>query len=222
MTVFYGGSMRPVPRWALFSSGCAPVLLAAGWTIAAVLEGPAYDPATQTISVLAAVGASGSWVMGGALAALGVCHLLTAWALRAAALAGRLALGGGGVSALVVALFPTAGSGGSLRHGSVAAVGFALLALWPLLAAVRSGDAPWGLRPAPSLIGTALMGAGAAWFLIEVRTHGAVGVAERVVTSLQSLWPFVVVVSCLRHPGRDTARQPRRPGDRDGNRRYPA
>lgn len=194
--------MRLVPKWALLSSGCAPVLLVGGWTIAGLLEGPAYDPATQTISVLAAHGAAGFWVMTGALVALGVCHLLTAWGLRAAALAGRVALGGGGASALVVVLVPAPGSGGSLRHGSAVAVGFALLAVWPVLAARRGTAAPWGLRPVPSLVMTALMGAGAAWFLIEVHDRGAIGVAERVVTSVQSLWPFVVVASCLRHqPG---------------------
>nr|WP_222109478.1 DUF998 domain-containing protein [Streptomyces cupreus] len=171
-----------------------------GWTIAAHLEGPAYDPATETISVLAAYEAAGFWVMTGALLALGVCHLLTAWGLRAAALAGRVALGGGGVSALVVALLPPPSSGGSLLHGSAAGVAFALLAVWPVLAADRSGAAPWGLRPVPSLAATAVMGAGAAWFMIEMHRHGAAGVAERLVTSLQSLWPFVVAASCLRRP----------------------
>jgi hypothetical membrane protein len=168
-----------------------------------LLEGASYDPVAQTISVLAADGASGSWVMTGALLALGACHLLTAWGLRPAALAGRVALGAGGVSALVVALLPTPYSGGSLRHGSVAAVGFTLLAVWPVLAADRSGAAPWGLRLVPSIMSTTLMCAGAAWFLIETHGHGAPGVAERVVTSVQSLWPFVVVVSCLRPPERD-------------------
>ncbi|WP_175409893.1 DUF998 domain-containing protein [Streptomyces sp. TRM64462] len=193
--------MRPVPRWALLSSGCAPVLLVGGWTIAALLEGPAYDPATQTISVLAAYGAAGFWVMTGAFIALGVCHLLTAWGLRAAAPAGRLALGGGGVAALVVTLVPAPSSGGSLRHGAVAAVGFTLLAVWPVLAADRGGAAPWGLRPVPSTVATALMGGAAGWFLIEMHHQGAAGVAERLVTCLQALWPFLVVVSCLRHPG---------------------
>ncbi|GAB2980998.1 DUF998 domain-containing protein [Streptomyces pseudoechinosporeus] len=195
--------MRLVPRWALLSSGCAPVLLAGGWAIAAVLEGPAYDPATRTISVLAAYGASGFWVMTGGLLALGACHLLTAWGLRAAALAGRVALAGGGAATLGVALFPAPSSGGSLGHGFVAAVGFALLAVWPVLAADRGGTAPWGLRPAPSFAATTLMAVGAAWFLIELHRHGAAGVAERVVTSIQSLWPFVVVASCARHPDDD-------------------
>ncbi|MEU9353513.1 DUF998 domain-containing protein [Streptomyces griseoloalbus] len=205
--------MLLVPRWALFSSGCAPVSLIGGWTIAASLEGPAYDPVTQTISVLAAYGASGSWVMTGAFLALGACHLLTAWGLRAAATAGRVALAGGGVSALAVALLPAPSSGGSLRHGSVAVVAFVLLAVWPLLAADGRGAAPWALRPAPSVLATVLMGVGAVWFLVELHRHGAAGVAERVVTALQSLWPFVVVASCLHDGDHDGDRG----GDLDGS-----
>lgn len=193
--------MRPVPRWALLSAGGAPVLLIVGWAVAALLEGPAYDPATQTISVLAAYGAAGSWVMTGAFLGLGLCHLLTAWGLRPAATAGRLALAGGGVAAFGVALVPAPSSGGSLHHGSVAAVGFVLLAVWPVLAAVRGGGVvPWGLRPGPSVLATALMGVGAGWFLIEMNLHGVVGVAERFVTCVQSVWPLVVVASCLRRP----------------------
>ncbi|MFG2639439.1 DUF998 domain-containing protein [Streptomyces sp. NPDC048370] len=195
--------MRAVPRWALVSSGCAPVLLASGWVVAGRLEGPGYDPATQTISVLAAYGAEGFWVMTGALLALGVCHLLTAWGLRPAAPAGRVALAAGGVASLAVALLPTPSSGGSLRHGSAAAVGFALLALWPVLAAHRGRAAPWGLRPAPALAATALMGLGAVWYLIETYRQGAPGAAERLVTCMQSLWPFLVVASCLRLPTDD-------------------
>ncbi|MEG3630781.1 DUF998 domain-containing protein [Streptomyces poriticola] len=191
--------MLLVPRWALLSSGCAPVLLIAGWVVAALLEGPAYDPATETISVLAAYGASGYWVMTGAFVALGTCHLLTAWALRAAAVAGRMALAGGGASAVVVAMVPTPSDGGSLRHGAVAAVGFTLMAVWPVLAARAGTTVPWALRPAPSLVATAVMVVSAAWFVFEMHRQGAAGAAERVVTALQSLWPLMVVISCLRH-----------------------
>ncbi|MET9956861.1 DUF998 domain-containing protein [Streptomyces sp. NPDC006339] len=192
--------MRAVPKWTLLPSGCAPVVLAGGWTTAAVLEGSSYDAVRQTISVLAAYGAPGFWVMTGALLALGVCHLGTAWGLRAAAPAGRAALVGGGVTALVVTMVPTPTSGGALRHGSVAAVGFTLLALWPVLATRRDDRrAPWALRRRPAYAATLLMGLGALWFLVEANRQGAAGVAERVVTTLQSLWPLVVVVSCLRH-----------------------
>ncbi|MFF7163519.1 DUF998 domain-containing protein [Streptomyces sp. NPDC008086] len=210
--------MRSVPRWALLSSGCAPVVLIGGWTIAALLEGPAYDPATQTISVLAAYGAAGFWVMTGALAALGVCHMITALGLRPAALPGRLALGAGGAAAFAVALVPPPSSGGSLRHGSAAAVGFALLAVWPVLAADRRRAAPWGLRPVPSLTATALMLVTAAWFMIEMHQGGAYGVAERLVTAFQSLWPCVVVASCLRHshPEEPSPQEPNRAERRRG------
>ncbi|MFE6175008.1 DUF998 domain-containing protein [Streptomyces sp. NPDC056464] len=191
--------MRLVPRWALLSSGCAPSVLIAGWAIAAQLEGPAYDPATQTISALAVYGAAGFWVMTAALAGLGVCHFLTALGLRAAALPGRVALGAGGVTACVVAVIPPPSSGGSLRHGAVVGIGFALLAVWPVLAADRRDAAPWALRIVPSATATVLMLVSAAWFMLEMHQDGPAGVAERLVTAIQSLWPFVVVASCLRH-----------------------
>ncbi|MGW0476592.1 DUF998 domain-containing protein [Streptomyces coeruleorubidus] len=196
--------MRCVPKWALVSSACAPAVLIIGWMVAAALQGPAYDPAAQTISVLAAPGGSGYWVMTGAFIALGTCHLLTAWGLRPAAVPGRVALAAGGVSALVVALVPAPSSGGSLSHGSVAVIGFTVLAAWPVLA-VRTGDSvPWALRPLPSLGATAVMAVGAAWFLFELHLHGVAGVAERAVTTLQSVWPFVAALSCRRHSGRAT------------------
>jgi hypothetical protein len=191
--------MRLVAWWALLSSSCAPVLLVVGWTTAALLEEPGYNPVTQTISVLAAGGRAGYWVLTGTLVAVGVCYLVTALGLHAASLAGRLSLGGGGLAAILLAMFPAPRTGGSLPHGWVVGVGFALLAVWPVLASDRRRGAPWGLRPVPSIAVSALMWAGAVWFLIEVEIHGAVGVAERVVTSGQALWPAVVVTSCLRH-----------------------
>ncbi|KDN77582.1 membrane protein [Streptomyces olindensis] len=195
--------MRSVPLWALVSSGCAPVVLIMGWLVAASLQGSAYDPAAQTISVLAAPGGSGYWVMTAAFIALGVCHLVTAWGLRPAAPAGRVALAAGGGSALAVALVPAPSSGGSLSHGSVAAVGFVLLAAWPVLAS-RSGDTvPWALRPLPALGATAVMALGATWFLIELHQRGAAGAAERAVTTIQSVWPFVVVLSCFQRSARE-------------------
>ncbi|WP_031082148.1 DUF998 domain-containing protein [Streptomyces sp. NRRL WC-3549] len=208
--------MRSVPWWILLSSACAPVVLVVGWTVSAVLQGPGYDPASATISILASDGAHGYWVMTSALLALGACHVATACGLRPAAPAGRLALAGGGVSAMLLALFPAPSSGGSLDHGAVVAVGFCLLALWPVLA-VRGGAlprpaaapaqdttaAPWGLRPRPSLMAAGLMWLGGGWFLLALFVHDTAGAAERVVTFAQSFWPLVVVVSCVRRTGGD-------------------
>ena len=201
--------------WVLFSAVSAPVLLVGGWTVSAVFQGPGYDPASTTISVLAADGAGGYWVMTSALLALGACHVVTACGLRPAAPLGRAALAGGGLSAMLLALFPAPLSGGSFPHGVVVTVGFSLLAVWPVLAVRRGAcagrpipgraapspgrDAPWGLRPGPSVGASALMWAGGAWFLLALfLLAGTAGAAERVLTFGQSFWPLVVVVSCVR------------------------
>ncbi|MEV0008222.1 DUF998 domain-containing protein [Streptomyces sp. NPDC051840] len=213
--------MRSVPWWVLLSSISAPVLLVGGWSVSAELQGPGYDPASSTISILAADGARGYWVMTSALLALGACHAITACGLRPAAVQGRVALAGGGLAAMLLALFPAPSSGGSFSHGVVVAIGFSLLAVWPVLAvrrgrgpAVREGDGgpgaaiplaadpvPWGLRPVPSVTAAALMWLGGAWFLLALFVLGTAGAAERVITFAQSFWPLVVVVSCVRHQG---------------------
>ncbi|ALU91990.1 hypothetical protein WQO_00560 [Streptomyces globisporus C-1027] len=198
--------MRSAPWWALVCSGCAPVLLVGAWMIAQVRQGPTYDPAADTLSVLAAYGATSYWLMTGMLLVLGTCYVATAHALRQAALPGRVALAGGGLSALALTLVPAPSSGGALEHGAVATVGVVLLAVWPPLAAVRSGSpVPWGLRLDVSLAASALMFASALWFVAELQTARAPGVAERVVTFLQALWPFLVVLSCRRGVARQAA-----------------
>ncbi|MFH8884523.1 DUF998 domain-containing protein [Streptomyces californicus] len=191
--------MRSAPWWALLSSGCAPVLLVGSWAIAQERHGPTYDPATDTLSVLASYGATSYWLMTGMLLVLGTSYVVTAHALRRAAPAGRLALAGGGLSALALTLVPAPSSGGALEHGAVSTVGLVLLAIWPPLAAVRAeGPAPWGLRLDVSLAASAVMIASALWFLAELQSARAPGTAERVVTFLQALWPFLVVLSCRR------------------------
>ncbi|WP_145501594.1 DUF998 domain-containing protein [Streptomyces sp. CFMR 7] len=194
--------MRSAPWWALLSSGCAPVLLVGSWMIAQQRQGPEYDPTKDTLSVLAAYGATSYWLMTGMLLVLGTCYVVTAHALREAAPAGRVALAGGGLCALALTVVPAPSSGGALEHGAVAALGLVLLAVWPPLAAVRGrGPVPWGLRLDVALGASALMGATALWFLAELQSAGAPGVAERVVTFVQALWPFLVVVSCRRGVG---------------------
>ncbi|MFJ5290706.1 DUF998 domain-containing protein [Streptomyces sp. NPDC088348] len=206
--------MRLVPWWALLSSGCAPVLLIGGWNLAEWMQGPGYDPTTRTISVLAAYGMPGYGVMTGMLLVLGACYIVTAFGLRAATLLGRAALAGGGISAMVLTLVPAPPSGGSFGHGAVVTVGFGLLAIWPVLAVDRGARAPWGLRPAlargdggaswglrpdVAIAVSAAMCACAVWFLVGLQLQGLPGVAERVLTFAQALWPFLVVVSCWPH-----------------------
>ena len=47
--------VRGVPWWGVVSSAAAPVLLLAGWTVAAALQPRSYDALDGTVSALAAV-----------------------------------------------------------------------------------------------------------------------------------------------------------------------
>jgi hypothetical protein len=84
--------MATIPWWALLSSGAAPVLLVGGWLTASALQPAGYDPLTQTISSLAAQGATDRWLMTAVLAAIGVCYIVTAYGLHMVRAAARVAL----------------------------------------------------------------------------------------------------------------------------------
>jgi hypothetical membrane protein len=193
-----------VPWWGVLTATLAPVVLVGGWTVAAGRRTDGYDPAVDTISALAAVGATDRWVMTSALAVLGVCHLGTAVALRPAAAPGRLVLGAGGLATIGVALAPLPVEGGSAAHTVTAATAFGALAVWPVLAARRmpepgrrdAGDAvPAGLRPRVAVPAGLVLGGLVAWFAVELAADGRVGLSERVAAGAQALWPLAVVVS---------------------------
>ena len=185
-----------MPWWGVVSSTASPVLLIGGWTIAAMLQSRPFNQVADTVSALAAAGATDRWVMTLVFLAVGVCDIVTGAALRPAARPGRLILIAGAVSGMMVAANP-AHPGGSLSHAVWAALGFAGLAAWPAWAWRRGPSVPWGLRAA--------VGAGAvagqlvllAWFVGElVSGSGQVGLAERFVGGAQAIWPLVVVLSC--------------------------
>ena len=189
--------MPMIPWWALVSSSCAPVVLIAGWVIAASLQPAGYDAMVQSISALAAQGATDRWVMTGALYLLGVCHAVTALGLRAASMAGRIALACGGAASIMVGLSPEPGGGGTtVRHLVSTGVGFTAIAVWSTLATVPHNPPVWALRRTVGYAITALMAVGAAWFLLELHGHGVPGLAERILTAAQSTWPLVVAAAC--------------------------
>lgn len=199
-----GGPAPRVPWWGIVSSAAAPVVMICGWTLAAALQPGHFDPVTQTISSLAAHGATDRWVMTLALLALGACHLTTGLALRPAALTGRLLLMAGGMATAVVALNPLpAAGGGSLPHGLAAGAGFVTLAIWPA-AGWRHGPAvPGSLHPAACATAALTLLGLLVWFAVELWTGGGlIGLAERVVAGAEALWPLAVVLNArwLRGP----------------------
>ena len=189
--------MRAVPWWGVISSVAAPVLLVGGWTVAASLQ-PQYDPVADTVSALAAIGATDRWVMSLVFLAVGLCYIATAFALRPAKTRGRLILIGGAISGMLVAVNPEhAGGFGSVPHFVFASIGLAGLTLWPIAAAQRGPATPWGLRRAPAAAAVAVQFALLAWFGAELilAAHQA-GLAERIMGAVQAAWPLTVVLSC--------------------------
>jgi hypothetical membrane protein len=189
--------MRAVPWWGVISAVAAPVVLIGGWTVAAGLQ-PRYDPVADTVSALAAIGATDRWVMNLVFLLVGACYIVTALALRPARTRGRLILIGGAISGMLVAANPEhAGGFGSVPHFVFASIGFAGLTLWPVAARQRGTEVPWGLRPAPAAAAVAVQFTLLAWFGTELIMGGQqVGLAERVMGAAQAAWPLTVILSC--------------------------
>ncbi len=195
--------MNRIPRWAVASAGGAPVLLIGGWTVAEDRQPPGYNPVRDTISALAARGATDRWLMTSALAGLGACYVITAFGLRPARRAGRGVLAGGGVATLLVAAFPQPAHGNSVPHTVTATVAFISLGAWPMFAARQRPCAPLLTRPVSVTATVALLGL-VVWFAAEIH-GGQRGLAERAAAGAQALWPLAVVLTTGRWLAESTA-----------------
>jgi hypothetical membrane protein len=185
-----------MPWWGVASSVLAPVVLIGGWTAAADLQPVPFDPISSTISSLAAQGMPYRWLMTIALLGVGVCHITTGLALRPAAGPGRIMLIFGGVSGVLIAANPET-HGGSVAHVAFSCTGVVLMTAWPVAAMRGDPGAPWALRP-PVAWAAGLFTLGMLlWFTAELAGGTELGLAERVVTADQSLWPLIVVTSVL-------------------------
>ena len=123
--------MRAVPWWGVVSSAAAPVLMVGGWTLAAGLQQPqSYSQLADTVSALAAPGATDRWVMTVTFLVVGACDAITGLALRPARTPGRLILMCGAV----------AGTAGG-QVGLAERVFGAGQALWPLAVVASCQDA---------------------------------------------------------------------------------
>jgi len=186
-----------VPWWGVVSSAAAPVLMIAGWTVAAGLQ-RSFDPVALPVSALAAPGAADRWVMTLTFVVVGGCYLVTGLGLRPARLPGRLMLMAAAAAGLLVAASPEhPGTSLPMPHLIWAAAGCAMLVAWPTGAWRRGPSVPWGLRPAVTAGAVAVLLALLAWFAAELVTGaGQAGLAERIFGAAQALWPLTVAVSC--------------------------
>jgi hypothetical membrane protein len=180
------------------SAGSAPVLLVGGWAIAEARQPPGYNPVRDTISALAAHGATDRWIMTSALVGVGACHAVTALGLLPARLPGRVALATGGVATVLVAAFPQPAHGNSVAHTVSATIAFVALGVWPLIAARRRATTRVLSPRTAALASGALLGL-VVWFAAELH-GGQRGLAERAAAGAQALWPLAVVVAARRAP----------------------
>lgn len=187
--------MKPVAKAAFVAAILGPIQSVLGWLIAGSLWA-GYDPVKQTISDLAANESPVKWVMSSFFVFGGILTLVAAIYSRTLAMPGRIALFVSAICTFGLTIFPTPLIGYSLMHRIFAISSFVLSAGWPILAMRFRKDAPWIIKPVPSIVGTALQTALALWFLSTWTDPNAtdVGVWERVVAVSQSLYVSLVIV----------------------------
>jgi hypothetical membrane protein len=170
-----------VRNWVFVSSITAPVALIGGWSLAATRQPSSYDSVRDTISALAARGATDRWIMTTALAVVGLCYVVTASALTDCGALARWLLGIGGAATFAVSLLPQPNAG----HVPAASVGFVLLAIWPAFSVM-----------APRRVGitiTVVLLALLAWLVVELNSRGLLGLSERVLAGAEALSPLALV-----------------------------
>ena len=81
-------------------------------------------------------------------------------------------------------------------------LGAVTIAVWPAFAARRASPRPLILSVYGSAAVTAVFTALLGWLLAETRDGSVLGLAERLTSSIQTSWPFIIAVALRRtqHP----------------------
>ncbi|MDX6334706.1 MAG: hypothetical protein QOG05_2046 [Streptosporangiaceae bacterium] len=202
---------RTVPPWAIVSAGLTPILLTGGWLVAGALQPASYSPIRDTVSVMAGHAGTDRWVMTGALLLVGGCHLVTAAGLGGIRVSARVLLILAGLSSIGIATSPEPIVGSTPQHLAWTSFGAAIITVWPAFAARPGSAQPLILSRRGSAVVTAVFIALLCWLVTETQGGSDLGMAERLISSVQTSWPFVVAVVLWRHTAR--ARRPGLPGE---------
>jgi hypothetical protein len=199
-------SSPAVHRSATISAALAPVLLTGGYLVAGSLQPASYSPVRTTISVMAGQAGTDRWIMTGGIFMVGACYLVTAAGLTGVRAAARALLIVAGLAGIGIAASPEPAGGVTPRHLAWTVLGAVTIAVWPAFAARRTSPRPLILSVYGSAAVTAVFLALLGWLFIETRDGSVLGLAERLTSSIQTCWPFIVAVA-LRpprrpHPGR--------------------
>jgi Protein of unknown function (DUF998) len=142
------------------------------------------------------------WVMTGGIVLVGGCYLVTAAGLTGVRASARALLAVAGLAGIGIAASPEPARGTTPRHLAWTVLGAVTIAVWPAFAARRTSPRPLILSAYGSAAITAVFVALLGWLLAETRDGSILGLAERLTTSIQTCWPFIIAVALrrTRHP----------------------
>ena len=171
---------------------------AGGWLIAGAAQPASYSPVRQTVSVLAGQAGTDRWIMTAALFLVGGCYLVTAAGLAAAGMPAGILLIIAGMSSIGIAACPEPEAGSTPQHLAWTSLGAVMIAVCPAFTARRASPRPLLLSARGSAAVTLVFIAMLGWVVIETQGGRDLGLAERLTSSVQTAWPFVVAVALRR------------------------
>jgi hypothetical protein len=136
--------------------------------------------------------------MTGGIVLTGGCYLVTAAGLTGVRASARALLAVAGMAGVGIAASPEPARGATPRHLAWTVLGAVTIAVWPAFAARRAAPRPLILGVCGSAAVTAIFVALLGWLLAETRDGSVLGLAERLTSSIQTCWPFIVAVALCR------------------------
>jgi hypothetical membrane protein len=203
-------SSPAVHQWAIVSAGLAPVLLTGAYLMAGILQPASYSPMRKTISAMAGQAGTDRWIMTGGIFLVAACYLVTAAGLTGVRASARALLIVAGLAGIGIAASPEPATGVTPQHLAWTVLGAVTTAVWPAFVALRTPPRPLILGSYASAAVTAVFAALLGWLFIETRDGSVLGLAERLTSSIQTCWPFIIAL---------TLRRDRRSRSRPGHRR---
>jgi hypothetical protein len=184
--------------WAIISAGLAPILLTGTYLTAGLLQPASYSPVRSTISTMAGQAGTDRWIMTGGIFGVAGCYLITATGLTGVRASARALLAVAGLAGVGIAASPEPARGATPRHLAWTMLGAVTIAVWPAFAARRAAPRPLILSVCGSAAVTAVFVAPLGWLLAETRDGSVLGLAERLTSSIQTCWPFIIAVALRR------------------------
>jgi len=191
-------STNRVGSLALIAAVVGPIQVVLGSAIAGSLW-PGYDPIVRTISDLAADDSPVQWIMSSFFVLGGTMSIFVAVSAKVLAMPGRIAILLGGIATYGLTYFTTPSQTGySTPHRVFAIISFILFSAWPLLAMRFKKENPPVIRPAASILATAIFTVISLWFLSTWTNPSAtnVGLVERIIAVSQSWYLASVIWIC--------------------------